>query len=375
MRRRPWPSLSIAGDGAPPFPSRSTDDSAVLGASQPTHGSQKASSGTHDHFTRVDQIVMSATLAAIIALFAGLVTVSGPGGWRYYLAGGICAAVSHAITTPIDVVKTRQQIDPTLKEKGMVKSTMKIIKTNGMRTLLAGLGPTTLGYLCEGAVKFGLYEVLKPAVRRALAWSATVTSVQSLDSKALGFVLCGTASGIAASAMLCPMEALRIRLVAEPEFAPGGWVEGGFKMLKYEGVGGLWKGMSAMMSKQVPYTVMKNVSFDFITTMVYNYVRSSGKQLTAQMKFIIPLTSAMAASVLSCVSSQPGDMLLSAVNAHEGDKKTRDFFREILEEDGVNGFFRGMRARFLHVGLIVTVQLLIYDFVKRLCGIAATGSA
>lgn len=25
--------------------------------------------------------------------------------WRYFLAGGICAATSHGITTPIDVVK------------------------------------------------------------------------------------------------------------------------------------------------------------------------------------------------------------------------------------------------------------------------------
>eukprot|EP00567_Pseudictyota_dubia_P011985 CAMPEP_0197459162 /NCGR_PEP_ID=MMETSP1175-20131217/50615_1 /TAXON_ID=1003142 /ORGANISM="Triceratium dubium, Strain CCMP147" /LENGTH=89 /DNA_ID=CAMNT_0042993953 /DNA_START=85 /DNA_END=350 /DNA_ORIENTATION=- len=89
--------------------------------------------------------------------------------------------------------------------------------------------------------------------------------------------------------------------------------------------------------------------------MAYNAVKSSGQILTANMKFTIPLVSAMIASVLSCISSQPGDMLLSAVNAHEGDKSTGDFFREIWKEDGIGGFFRGMRARFLHVGLIVTV--------------------
>mmetsp|Transcript_57670 Transcript_57670/g.172068 ORF Transcript_57670/g.172068 Transcript_57670/m.172068 type:complete len:306 (-) Transcript_57670:204-1121(-) len=270
--------------------------------------------------------------------------------------------------------QTRQQIDPELKEKGMVKSTMKIIKNDGLQSLLAGLGPTTWGYLFEGAIKFGIYEVLKPVVGRFLTWAAAVSSIQSLNSKTLGFFMCGTVSGIAASVMLCPMEALRIRLVAEPDFAPGGWVEGGMKMLKYEGVRGLWKGMSAMMSKQVPYTVTKNVSFDLFTTMVYSAVKSSGQMLTANMKFAIPLMSAMMASVLSCISSQPGDMLLSAVNAHGGDKRTRDFARDILKEDGIGGFFRGMRARFLHVGLIVTVQLLIYDFVKRLVGIAATGS-
>lgn len=371
-RKYPWRCRSITGDEAPPVSSHPIESTVMAGRSQPINGEQ--SSLPHDHVTLLDKVVMSITLAAMVSLFAGLVSVSGPGGWRYYLAGGICAAVSHSITTPVDVVKTRQQVDPELKEKGMIKSTMKIIKTDGVQALLAGLGPTTWGYLLEGAVKFGVYEVLKPAVRRFLAWSAAMSSVPSLNSKILGFALCGTVSGVAASAMLCPMEALRIRLVAEPDFAPGGWVEGGMKMLKYEGVGGLWKGMSAMMSKQVPYTVTKNVSFDFFTTMAYNAVKSSGQILTANMKFTIPLVSAMIASVLSCISSQPGDMLLSAVNAHEGDKSTGDFFREIWKEDGIGGFFRGMRARFLHVGLIVTVQLLIYDFVKRLVGIAATGS-
>jgi len=371
-RRCSWKRQSIAGDEATPVSSSAADEVGSTGTSLSLSGAQAAV--PHDHVTLVDKLVMSATVATMMTMFAGLVTVSGPGGWRYYLAGGICAAVSHGLTTPIDVVKTRQQIDPELKEKGMVKSTMKIIKNDGLQSLLAGLGPTTWGYLFEGAIKFGIYEVLKPVVRRFLTWAAAVSSIQSLNSKTLGFFMCGTVSGIAASVMLCPMEALRIRLVAEPDFAPGGWVEGGMKMLKYEGVRGLWKGMSAMMSKQVPYTVTKNVSFDLFTTMVYSAVKSSGQMLTANMKFAIPLMSAMMASVLSCISSQPGDMLLSAVNAHGGDKRTRDFARDILKEDGIGGFFRGMRARFLHVGLIVTVQLLIYDFVKRLVGIAATGS-
>jgi solute carrier family 25 phosphate transporter 3 len=32
--------------------------------------------------------------------------------YRYFVAGGTCAAISHGITTPIDVVKTRIQANP-----------------------------------------------------------------------------------------------------------------------------------------------------------------------------------------------------------------------------------------------------------------------
>lgn len=242
-----------------------------------------------------------------------------------------------------------------------------------LNALVAGLGPTTFGYLFEGALKFGIYEVLKPAVKSILARLATMTSMSYLNSKLLALLISGSVAGTVASIALCPMEALRIRLVAKPEFAARGWVNGGLTMIENEGVRGLSKGLTAMMSKQVPYTITKNVSFDILTTTSYSVARTCGYMITKEMKIFIPLVSAMAASVLSCISSQPGDMLLSVVNAQEGDRRTRDFAKDILKNNGFKGFFTGMRARFLHVGLIVTVQLLIYDFVKRLCGIMATG--
>ena len=52
--------------------------------------------------------VAIAGIAAFLSLAVGVVLKYSPSGcWRYYLAGGICASTSHAITTPIDVVKVR----------------------------------------------------------------------------------------------------------------------------------------------------------------------------------------------------------------------------------------------------------------------------
>ena len=63
----------------------------------------------HDEITTVDTVVLAGTTTfAAISLFA-LITLSAPGSWRYFLAGGICAATSHAIAVPIDVVKVRRR--------------------------------------------------------------------------------------------------------------------------------------------------------------------------------------------------------------------------------------------------------------------------
>jgi len=61
--------------------------------------------------------------------------------------------------------------------------------------------------------------------------------------------------------------------------------------------------------------------------------------------FVVPFISALMSSILSCISSHPGDMLLSVVNAHEGKRRTREFAKKIYKEDGILGFFTGIAPR------------------------------
>ena len=59
-----------------------------------------------ERFITRDTVAAMATVSvALLLALLGLLSASGPGGWRYYVAGGTCAAISHAIATPIDVVK------------------------------------------------------------------------------------------------------------------------------------------------------------------------------------------------------------------------------------------------------------------------------
>ena len=317
---------------------------------------------------RAEKVKFAFITFGVILSIAKLYQISGAGTWRYYMAGGLCAAASHSVPVPIDVVKTRKQVDPALEGASFLEASRMIIRQDGWIALLDGLGATTVGYLIEGAMKFGVYEVLKPVVRGFLK------SHSSLNNQWAAYVVSGFAAGLAASAVLCPMEALRIRMVAERDFAPKGWVDGVRRMIQSEGSGFLTMGLPAMIYKQVPYTITKNVSFDFFAKTLYVILVSAGTQLTPTVKLCVPFAAALLASILSCVSSQPGDMLLSLVNAHGGRKGTREAFKEIMNSNkGIKGFFVGMKTRFLHVGIIVTLQLLLYDLMKRLCGIEATG--
>jgi hypothetical protein len=51
-----------------------------------------------------------------------------------------------------------------------------------------------------------------------------------------------------------------------------------------------------------------------------------------------------------------------------------DTVKKLYHEGGVPKFFTGTQARIVHVGLIITSQLIVYDIVKQLLGLPATGS-
>ena len=68
---------------------------------------------------------------------------------QYFLAGSLCACLSHVGGVPIDVLKTRLQTDPG-RYDGLWDAAWKVTRTEGAGMLLQGLGPTAAGYAVQG---------------------------------------------------------------------------------------------------------------------------------------------------------------------------------------------------------------------------------
>ena len=83
----------------------------------------------------------------------GKVMGQGPFGMKYYLqgalAGGICCSITHGALTPVDVVKTRIQLDPVKYNQGFIGGFKQVISAEGAGALLTGLGPTAQGYFIQ----------------------------------------------------------------------------------------------------------------------------------------------------------------------------------------------------------------------------------
>jgi len=308
--------------------------------------------------------------------------------YRYFVAGGTCAAFSHGITTPIDVVKTKLQANPEkYKGKGLIGATVQICRDpdEGPGTLLNGLGPTVLGYGIEGAMKFGAYEFAKPIFKALLGE----------QNKVVAFMLASFLAGAIASVLLVPMESLRIKQVTDVAYKDDTILTGLPRIVRDDGFWVTMSGVWAMLAKQVPYTFGKQVSFDLVAKFLYSVtatVSILAKLPADQLKWVVSLLSAFCASIAACLCSQPGDMILTETyktgnkssNSNSKKSKTKTssstpgkfgvVVHGIYERGGVSEFYRGTQARLVHVGMIITSQLMVYDLVKQLLGLPATGS-
>ena len=90
--------------------------------------------------------------------------------------------------------------------------------------LLAGLGPTVVGYGLEGALKFGFYETFK-----VLFGSLT-------KSKFVNFLLASVVAGAIASVVLCPMEEARIKMVGDATWAKENVITGLIRLVREGGL-------------------------------------------------------------------------------------------------------------------------------------------
>ncbi|KAI8387560.1 Mitochondrial carrier protein [Nakaseomyces glabratus] len=285
---------------------------------------------------------------------------------KFALAGAIGCGSTHSSMVPIDVVKTRIQLEPTVYNKGMVGSFRKIIAEEGAGALLTGFGPTLLGYSIQGAFKFGGYEVFKKFFIDTLGYDTAARYKNSV------YIGSAAAAEFLADIALCPLEATRIRLVSQPTFANG--LVGGFtRILKEEGVGSFYSGFTPILFKQIPYNIAKFLVFERASELYFSLAPPkdtlSQTSLTA-----INLLSGLTAGLAAAIVSQPADTLLSKVNktSKAPGQSTVGLLFQLAKQLGFVGSFAGLPTRLVMVGTLTSLQFGIYGQLKKSLGCAPT---
>ncbi|TLD19729.1 hypothetical protein PspLS_09524 [Pyricularia sp. CBS 133598] len=280
---------------------------------------------------------------------------------RFALAGALGCSVTHGAFTPVDVVKTRIQLDPATYNKGMIGGFRQVIQNEGAGALLTGFGPTFTGYFIQGAFKFGGYEFFK---KQSIDFLGLETARQN---RGLVYSVSAASAEFFASIALSPLEATRIRLVSTPGFANG--LVGGFtKILKNEGVGAFYSGFVPILFKQIPYTVTKFVAFEKVSEFIFSQLDKSS--LSSGGQTAVNLGSGLIAGFAAAIVSQPADTMLSKINKTKGlpGESVVSRLVKIGGELGLRGSFAGLPTRLFMVGGLTAGQFAIYGDIKKALG-------
>lgn len=191
--------------------------------------------------------------------------------------------------------------------QGLIGGFRQIIAEEGAMALTTGLGATAFGYFIQGWFKFGGVEFFKIQAASALgpqgAW----------DNKTGIYMVSAACAEFIADIFLCPLEAIRIRSVSDPEFCDG-LVDGFSKIAKTEGIGGFYAGFLPILAKQIPYTCAKFVVQGNAADYIYQSLSTTPEECSSGKNIVVSLASGVVAGVAAAIISHPADTLLSKVN-------------------------------------------------------------
>lgn len=285
---------------------------------------------------------------------------------RFAIAGAVCCSVTHGGLTPVDVVKTRIQLEPEVYNKGMITAFRQVIAKEGAGALLTGFGPTAVGYALQGAFKFGGYELWKKIAVDYVGFE------NAQNNRQLIYLGSSAIAEFFADIALCPLEATRIRLVSQPDFAPG-MLPAFARLAREEGIGGFYAGFGPILFKQVPYTMAKFGVYEVVSEKLIGAYGKPKSQLSPGEASALNLGSGLIAGFAAAIISQPADTLLSKINKTKAlpGETTGGRLIKMAGQLGPAGLFTGLGARLFMVGTLTAGQFAIFGEIKRVLG--ATG--
>jgi len=125
--------------------------------------------------------------------------------YKKCMMGGILSCgITHTMVCPLDIVKCRMQAMPGLYA-GVGDGFKQINAAEGMKGFTLGWLPTLVGYSAQGFGKFGFYEIFKDVYRNAAGKNEP-------KYRTVGFALSSACAEFIADILLCPWEAVKVRM-------------------------------------------------------------------------------------------------------------------------------------------------------------------
>ena len=287
----------------------------------------------------------------------------------FAISGATGCAMTHSLVIPLDVVKTRMQTSTIVDEEtsqsknNLLESAQLMMKQEGASILLLGSQATLLGYLWYGLTIYPLYTFLK-----------RFFLMNHYMGDANAALLAGALGAVVASVGLTPMEACRIRAVAQPEQYSNGVIDT-FQQLNREGENALFAGFTSLTIRQVIFGTVKFLAFERFRDTIFTLEPTLRDSTITVLG--VSLLAGACSGALSSIVSQPADSVLTYVAQNpsstiSADGKSSSLLqgcKTMVEENGYSSLLRGLGSRCVWASFIIAGQFLLYDIFRTFFGV------
>lgn len=187
-----------------------------------------------------------------------------------FAIGGVAAMCAGVFTNPMDVIKTRQQLQGELIQnarskqlpyRGIWQAIKSIVEAEGLRGLQKGFGPALGFQFVMNSTRLGLFETVDN-----LKW--TCSSSTGRHSPFL-LVFWGGVAGVAGAAIGCPLYMVKTQIQAQShgQFAVGyqhqhtGTVDALMSAYHSRGFKGLWRGFQGIVPRTAVASAIQLTTF------------------------------------------------------------------------------------------------------------------
>ncbi|XP_055853845.1 solute carrier family 25 member 35-like [Episyrphus balteatus] len=294
-----------------------------------------------------------------------------------YLLGGSAAVCAGFFSNPLDVIKTRQQLQGELQKttrgssqpyKGLFQSIRSVIKAEGLWGLQKGLGSALTFQFVLNSSRLGLYQTVDD-----LNWTRF-----EKDNSQRSPVLCvfwGGVSGCLGSALGCPFYMIKTQIQAQSvgKYAVGyqhhhkNTLSALINTVNKQGFFGLWRGFSGIVPRTVVASSAQLGSFSTCKDFLVQY------EVFQKSLLLTAISSSMASSFCAVVCMTPFDVVATRMFNQGVDsngkgllyKNIVDCAMKTFRYEGLKGLYKGFVPNYCRTAPHSILNLTFWEQFKK----------
>ncbi|KNE89724.1 hypothetical protein PSTG_16797 [Puccinia striiformis f. sp. tritici PST-78] len=304
-----------------------------------------------------------------------------------FVSGALGACVAVTFTNPMEVAKTRLQLDGELRTKGTPKAytntfdvLRKTARSEGLRACQKGLGAAYTYQFALNGSRLGFYEPLRQSICSLSGQEPTKVQLWSSVSA-------GALSGVIGAILGNPLFLVKARLQAYSSVRDGSptisstsnkpalssahptrhayksAVDGLHQIFKAEGFKGLMRGVDAAM--------MRTAMGSSVQLPAYNYAKTNLAPYFTPDSFWLYIASSSFSGLCVLGAMQPADTALTRMynQSHQPGKRLYknpvDCLWKTVQIEGFTGLYKGSTAHFFRIAPHTIITLVANEAISQ----------